>query len=482
MTEQEEKLHIQQILQADKAFDEHMSKTARVKEDDLQDLNLGTEQEPQHVKISVHVEGKFKEDLTKLLSEYKDIFAWHYTDMKGVDPHFCMHKINLKKDAVPVISQRYRMNPNYAKTVKEELDKLLRVGFIYPLEQVTWLSPIVIVPKKNGKLRICVDYRKLNTATETDPFPLPFQDTLLDAVAGHQMYSFLDGFSGYNQILMAPEDRDKTAFVTEWGVFASNVMTFGLKNAPPTFQKWVQEVFAPFLNTFMRVFLDDFSVFGNRTQHLVHLRLCFEKCRQARLSLNPAKCAFAVRRGVLLGHIISEEGMQVDPRKVEAIEKAKPPANLKELGRFIGQIKWHNRFLRYLSHIYAPLAQLTKKDAKYVWTEEHQKVLPLTLRKRLRRKRLVCLLQKPLLLPLNLQMLCRIQNGHLVYNAVMTHCCMTHVCLLWIQMYGTLTVVPLSTLHRSAVYSPLLSLPLKGILSHVPITPHILLRELDRLC
>ena len=106
-----------------------------------------------------------------------------------------------------------------------------------------------------------MDYRKLNTATETDPFPLPFQDTLLDAVAGHQMYNFLDGFSGYNQISMAPEDRDRTAFVTQWGVFASNVMTFGLKNAPPTFEKWVQEVFAPFLNTFMRVFLDDFSVF-----------------------------------------------------------------------------------------------------------------------------------------------------------------------------------------------------------------------------
>lgn len=103
--------------------------------------------------------------------------------MKGVDPRFCMHRINLKKDAVPVISQRYRMNPNYAKAVKEELDKLMKVGFIYPLEKVTWLLPIVVVPKKNGKLRICVDYRKLNAATITDPFPLPFQDTLLDAVA-----------------------------------------------------------------------------------------------------------------------------------------------------------------------------------------------------------------------------------------------------------------------------------------------------------
>ena len=94
--------------------------------------------------------------------------------MKGVDPQFCMHRINLKKDAVPIVSQWYRMNPNYAKHVKEELDKLLKVGFIYPLESLTWLSPIVIVPKENGKLRICVDYRKLNAAIEIDPFPLPF--------------------------------------------------------------------------------------------------------------------------------------------------------------------------------------------------------------------------------------------------------------------------------------------------------------------
>ena len=101
------------------------------------------------------------------MQEFKDIFAWKYIDMKGVDPQFCMHRINLKKDVVPIISQRYRMNPNYAKAVKEELDKLLKVGFIYPLKQVTWLSPIVIAPKKNGKLRICVDYRKLNATTET---------------------------------------------------------------------------------------------------------------------------------------------------------------------------------------------------------------------------------------------------------------------------------------------------------------------------
>ena len=151
-----------------------MAKTTRVQEDDLQDINMGSKEDPKMVKVSIHVEGHFKSELSELLQEFTDIFAWKYTNMKGVDPRFYMHRINLKKDALLIVSQRYRMNPNYAKPVKEELDKLLKVEFIYPLEKVTWLPPIVVIPEKNGKLRICVDYRKLDVATETDPFPLPF--------------------------------------------------------------------------------------------------------------------------------------------------------------------------------------------------------------------------------------------------------------------------------------------------------------------
>ena len=122
---------------------------------------------------------------------------------------------------------------------------------------------------------------------------------------------------------MHPDDRDKIAFIIEWGVYASKVMTFGLKNAPPTFQKFIQKAFAPYLTSFMRVFLDDLSVFGKISEHITHLKLCFEQCQLFKLSLNPAKCVFAVRSGILLGNVISEEGMQVDPRKVEAIKSAR---------------------------------------------------------------------------------------------------------------------------------------------------------------
>ena len=120
--------------------------------------------------------------------------------MKGLDRQFYQQCIHLKLDAIPSRQQRYRMNPHMAKQVKEELDRLLRVGFIAPIENPDWISPIVIVPKKNKKLRICVDYSKLNAATVPDPFPLPYMDSMLDEVAGHEVYSFLDGFSGYNQI------------------------------------------------------------------------------------------------------------------------------------------------------------------------------------------------------------------------------------------------------------------------------------------
>ena len=164
-----------------------------------------------------------------LLGEYMDVSAWSYDDMKGLDPKFYQHQVNLATNAKLVQQRRYRMNPNYATRVKEEIDKLLKIGFIRPVKRATWLSPIVVVPKKNGKIRVCVDYRKLNVITITDSFPLPFTDSVLDAVVGNEMYCFLDGFSGYNQVRMHPNDQEKMAFITEWGVFVAVVMMFGLK-------------------------------------------------------------------------------------------------------------------------------------------------------------------------------------------------------------------------------------------------------------
>ena len=221
------------------------------------------------------------------------------------------------------------MNPNYTAKVKEEIYELLRVGFIRPVKRATWLSPIIIVAKKNKKFRVCVDYRKLNAATITDGFPLPFTDSVLDTVAGHECYSFLDGFSGYNQIRIHPDDQEKTTFVTEWGVFVAIVMMFGLKTAPATFQRIITEIFDDYILAFIQVFLNDLSMHYQQLEHLTQSRLCLDRCRQARLSLNPSKCAFFVTSDTLLGHIISQEGIAMDPDKVHAILNAPMPCTVK---------------------------------------------------------------------------------------------------------------------------------------------------------
>ena len=135
--------------------------------------------------------------------------------MRGLDLKFYQHQIHLSMDAKPVQLCRYRMNPNYAVRVKEKIHKLLKVRFIRPIKRVTWLSPIVVVPKKNGTIRVCVDYRKLNVVTVTDAFSLPFTDRVPDVVVGHKIYSFLDRFSGYNQIRMHPDGQEKTVFITD---------------------------------------------------------------------------------------------------------------------------------------------------------------------------------------------------------------------------------------------------------------------------
>ena len=206
--------------------------------------------------------------------------------------------INTRSTSVRTLC-RWHNDASDEPKLKKEIDKLLRVGFIWPVKKATWLSSIVVVLKKNGKIRVCVDYRKLNAATVTNAFPIPFTDGVLDAVAGHEIYSFLDGFNGYNQIRMHPNDQEKMVFIIEWGVFVVVVMMFGLKTAPTTFRWIIMEIFGEFIPTFMQVFLDDFAVYSRKGEHLDYLRLCLEKRRRYQLSLNPSKCVFGVTSGVV---------------------------------------------------------------------------------------------------------------------------------------------------------------------------------------
>ncbi|XP_058745883.1 uncharacterized protein LOC131618732 [Vicia villosa] len=275
------------------------------------------------------------------------------------------------------------------EVVRKEVVKLLDAGLIYPISESSWVSPVHVVPKKGGTTvianekneliptrtvtgwRVCIDYRRLNLATRKDHFPLPFIDQMLERLAGHDYYCFLDGYSGYNQIAVAPEDQEKTAFTCPYGIFAYRRMSFGLCNAPATFQRCMTSIFADMLEKHMEVFMDDFSVFGSSFDNcLANLSLVLQRCQESNLILNWEKCHFMVREGIVLGHKISHRGIEVDQAKVEVISKLPPPVNEKGIRSFLGHAAFYRRFIRDFSKIAKPLTTLLVKDKTFVFDKE----------------------------------------------------------------------------------------------------------------
>jgi len=229
------------------------------------------------------------------------------------------------------------MNLSLKDIVKEELHKLLDAGFIYPISDSEWVSHLVLVPKKNGMCRICVNYRELNKATKKDHFPLPFIDQVLDGLGGENFFSFLDGFSGYNQIQISPEDQDKTTFTCPWGTFTYWVLPFGLCNAPTTFQRAVLSIFSELLHDAVEIYMDDFTSYGSDLQEaLSNLGKVLDKCIEMNLSLNLEKCEFFMIEGIVLGHAISQQGLQVDPNKIAIIQRVPPPQKVRDVKSFLG--------------------------------------------------------------------------------------------------------------------------------------------------
>jgi len=214
--------------------------------------------------------------------------------------------------------------------------------------------------------RICIDYRKLNNATRKDHFPLPFIDQMLDRLAGQEYYCFLDGYSGYNQIVIAPEDQEKTTFTCPYGTYAFKRMPFGLCNAPATFQRCMMAIFTDMVEWFVEVFMDDFSVFGpSFDECLTNLAKVLARCEETNLVLNWEKCHFMVREGIVLGHKVSKDGLEVDKAKVEAIEKFPPPISVKGVRSFLGHAGFYRRFIKDFSKISSPLCRLLEKDVSF---------------------------------------------------------------------------------------------------------------------
>ncbi|GJW52609.1 reverse transcriptase domain-containing protein [Tanacetum coccineum] len=298
--------------------------------------------------IAKDLKDEEKAALLKVLKSHKRAIAWKLSDIKGVSPEFCTHKILMEEDYEPSVQSQRRVNPKIHDVIKKEVEKLLDAGLIYPISDSPWVSPVHCVPKKGGMTvitndeneliptrlvtgwRVCIDYRKLNEATRKDHFPLPFMDQMLERLAGNEYYCFLDGFSGYFQIPIDPKDQEKTTFTCPYGTFAYRRMPFGLCNAPGTFQRCMMAIFHDMIEKTMEVFMDDFSVFGDSfSTCLSHLEKMLKRCEDTNLSLNWEKSHFMVKEGIVLGHKISKSGLEVDRAKVEVIAKLPHPTSVK---------------------------------------------------------------------------------------------------------------------------------------------------------
>nr|CAD41709.2 OSJNBa0010D21.11 [Oryza sativa Japonica Group] len=265
--------------------------------------------------------------LVSFLWANADVFAWRPADMPGVPREVIEHRLAVRPGARPVRQKVRRQAPERQAFIREEVARLLEAGFIREVIHPEWLANPVVVPKANGKLRMCIDYTDLNKACPKDPYPLPRIDQIVDSTAGCDLLCFLDAYSGYHQIRMAREDEEKTAFITPIGTYCYTTMPFGLKNAGPTFRRTTRISLGSQLGRNVEAYVDDLVVkTRNQETLLSDLAETFESLRSARIKLNPDKCVFGVPAGKLLGFLVSARGIEANPEKIRAIERMRPPS------------------------------------------------------------------------------------------------------------------------------------------------------------
>jgi hypothetical protein len=257
--------------------------------------------------------------------------------------------------------------------VQEEVDRLLRAGFIRPCRYAEWVSNIVPVEKKNTrKIRICVDFRDLNRATPKGEYPMPIADILIDSASGNKMISFLDGNASYNQIFMAKEDVSKTAFrcLGFVGLFKWVVMTFGLKNVGATYQRAMNLIFHDLLGVLIEVYIDNKVIKSvGFKEHMANLRISLERMKKYGLRMNPMKCAFGVSVSRFLGFVVHQHEIQIDTKKVESIQMVEEPTCKRDMQKLLGKINYLRRFISNLAgkvETFLPLVRL-RHEGEFIW-------------------------------------------------------------------------------------------------------------------
>ena len=302
--------------------------------------------------------------------DFPDVFP---EDLPGIPPvRQVEFRIDLIPGAAPVAKSPYRLAPSEMQELSSQLQELLDKGFIRPSFS-PWGAPILFVKKKDGSFRMCIDYRELNKLTIKNRYPLPRIDDLFDQLQGSSYYSKIDLRSGYHQLRVQEDDIPKTTFRTRYGHYEFLVMSFGLTNAPAVFMDLMNRVCKPYLDKFVIVFIDDILIYSRtKEEHGQHLQIILELLRKEKLYAKFSKCEFWIREVQFLGHVVSNEGIHVDPSKVEAIRNWEAPKTPTEVRQFLGLAGYYRRFIENFSKIAKPLTTLTQKDTKFNWEDKQE--------------------------------------------------------------------------------------------------------------
>ena len=289
----------------------------------------------------------------------------------GIDPTLASHKLNVIAITKLVRQKIRRFHPDRHKIIQTEVDNLLSVGFIKEVKYFKWLANVVVIPKKGGKWRVCVDYMDLNKACPKYIFPLPRIDHIVNASAGHGMLSFLDAFSGYHQISMHPPDVEKTTFITPHELYYYNVIPFGLKNVGVTYERLVTKIFWPLIGRTMEVYIDDMLVkTKERPDHTKHLEETFKLLGTNDMKLNALKCVFGVSSGKFLGFMVTQRGIEANPIQLRAIMESQPPTTKKGVQQLTSRLEALGRFISHFTDQLKPFFTTLKGAKRAGWDTE----------------------------------------------------------------------------------------------------------------
>ena len=308
-----------------------------------------------------------EDEIYKALAEYKDIFSFDSSNLGCC--HDIEHNIDTG-DSLPISRAPYRYSDPQRQEIRKQVGEMLEAGVISNSNS-PWSSPVVLVKKKDGSYRMCVDLRKVNAVTKRDVYPLPNIEDALHSLRGAIYFSSLDLNNGYWQFPIKSSDREKTAFITQDGLYEFNKMPFGLTNAPALFQRAMDTILAGLKWNSCLVYLDDVVVFGPDFQtHLERLKLVFDRIREAGLTLKAKKCALGVKRMLFLGHIVDSEGIKMDPEKIVAVRDFPEPKTVTNIKSFIGLASYYRKFIKGFSKEIEPMTRLTRKNVEFSWGPE----------------------------------------------------------------------------------------------------------------